>query len=880
MTGASDVVDGLRRTREDLEDVPPGPEWLRRWTGAVDAALRDLAAGALDGSPPEVHEAGTMKAGHLGARTRPAGFGGLPLALVAVGGYGRGELCPGSDVDVLLLHDGVDGPALEQAVRAVIYPLWDAKLDVGYAVRSRREALSAIEELDAATSMIDARVLAGDRDLVHRTRTEVLRRIRRRPARLLDALARADRARHARAGDAAEMLEPDLKNGAGGLRDVDSLRWASAALVGTSELDALVAAGYIGAADRGRLARARALLLEVRIALHHLADGTDVLRMDLHDEVARLLGHRDRGTVDLAAHGLLRELYLATRTIDHVHRRAWRLIDADAGRGVRRRRRPAEQTVDGFELVDRVLRLADDAPLDSHDLPVRLLDALCSTGAILDRDSAARLRTHAAGDAPGWTWDRANLARFTSVLLRGAIALPAVFELDDAGVLTTLLPGWEVVRGRAQRNPFHRYCLDRHAWHAVAELGELVRREAWAASALEEVADREGLLLGVLFHDVGKAVGEPHSDTGAPVAAALARHMGAPEATVTLVERLTRLHLVLVNTARTRDVADPEIARQVAGQVGDRRTLACLLLLTAADGLATGPTAWNDWIATLVRSLATKVAAVLDDIDPDHLDDGPAASADEAQRIAAEMGADAAAVREHLALLSSRYAGAMAPRAIVRHTLMATTPPSPAEIRTRVTPGDADPDGVDDVDELDVVAHDHPGLFAQVAGVIALHSGEIVAADAFTRDDGLAVDTFRVRPPEGAGGSWWARVEGDLADAAAGRLAVRARVARRARDDRRRAARRTPVETSVRAETDASGRFTIIEVRTLDRLGVLFAITDALAELKVDIVVARITTIGHEAVDVFTCRDAAGAPLDADHVSEIDLAVSSAIEAL
>jgi [protein-PII] uridylyltransferase len=181
-------------------------------------------------------------------------------------------------------------------------------------------------------------------------------------------------------------------------------------------------------------------------------------------------------------------------------------------------------------------------------------------------------------------------------------------------------------------------------------------------------------------------------------------------------------------------------------------------------------------------------------------------------------------------------------------------------------------------DELDVVAIDHPGWFAKVAGVLALHGGSILAADAFTREDGLAVDTFRVRPPEGVGGSWWAGVEGDLAEAAAGRLAVRARVARKSRAEAHRLARRPEVATTVTTEPDPSGTSTILEVHTADRLGVLYAIATALAELELDIVVARVQTLGDEVVDVFYLRDAEDRPLDRDHVAELELAVRSALD--
>lgn len=854
-----------------LEGPRPGASWCEAWTVEVDTALQSLYASLDDAMQHAV-------------------------ALVAVGGYGRRELCPSSDVDLLVLHEGLGRRALEQVVRTVVYPLWDVGLTVGYAVRTRREAIAATDELDAATALLDARLLAGEVGLASQVRSEVLRRIARRPQRLLEQLLRADGERHARARTPTETLEPDLKLGAGGLRDIQSLRWAAAALVGNPGLEPLVSAGFLGAPDLPRLRRAEQGLLAARVALHLVRaersgraeaparqpSKDETVRFELHEDVARRLGHVDAGPNDLAPHKLLRGLALDARTIDHAHRRAWTLIRADLTRGRRRRSRPAEQQVGAFELVDGVLRVPDDHDLLAPDVPVRLLEALAGTGAILERRSAGRVRAAAATAAEGDAWEvgPADGRALLRVLWTGSAALSAVAELDDTGVLTALMPEWEPTRGRTQRNPYHRFTLDRHGWNAAAELAELVRREAWAAETLERVTDRAALMLAAVLHDVGKASGEPHSETGIAPARRLAARLGASEDTIDEVGRLVRLHLLLPDTARRRDLADAALAVEVAEQVGGPSTLAALHLLAAADGRATGPTAWNDWVASLVFTLVRKVATVLDERSPDSLADGAAETARAAQELAEELGATGDAVREHLAQMSSRYAAAVTPRAVVRHTMMAATLPEVGELRTRVTPGEQEPDGVDGVDELDVVALDAPGWFAKVAGVLALHGGSILAADAFARTDGIAVDTFRVQRPAGAMGSWWARVEGDLVDAAVGRLAVRARVARKSRDEAPRPGRVPDVPTAVTYSEDPSGRSTVVEVRTGDRLGVLYAITSAIAELELDIVVARVQTVGHEVTDVFYLRDRRDGPLDGDQRSELELAVVTALSDL
>lgn len=858
MTGRVDatwaVVDTLRTTYRRLaaDGPPPGRAWCAQWTEAVDEGLRALVDAV------------------------PAGR----WCLAAAGGYGRAELCPGSDVDVWFLHDTFDEEQLAGVVRDVIYPLWDAQLKVGYAVRSPKEAIASADDLDTATALLDARPVAGDAALLREVQERALRRLRRRPDRFLDALTRADDQRRGTAGDAAEALEPDLKNGAGGLRDVQSLRWAAAVLLGTTGLDPLVSAGYLGAQDRTRLSRAYDRLLAERVATHLVhGRGTDVVTFPVQEQVATRLGHVDGdGERDTSVHRLLSEHFLAARTVDHVHERAWRLIAADATAG-RRRRRSAQAHIDGFEIVDGVLRLSRDADVAAPDLPMRLFHALARSRSVLDRRTAAALRR--ASEHRPWSWDDDDRRRFLATLWRGEDALTPLAELDDTGVLTSMLPEWEPVRGRAQRNPFHRWSLDRHAWHAAAALAGIVRTQGWAARAYERVEDRDALMLGAFLHDVGKAYGEPHSRTGVPVARAICERLGASPHTADRVGRMVELHLLLPDVATRRDLSDPVLIDTVAAEVGDPDLLAALHLLAAADGMATGPSAWTAWKANLVGTLVGKVAAVLDETHPDEVADGAVVTIDEAQRLAGELGTTADAVRDHLASLPRRYAAAVDPRAVVRHTLLAVPPLGPTEVRTRVTPGrDRPEEGLDAYDQLDVVAMDSPGLFSKVAGVIALNGGSVVGASAFTRDDGAAVDTFTVVPPGGAPASWWPRVEGDLVEAVAGRLALRARVGRRARQEERRLQRLPDVATTVEVGPDESRSASVIEVRTQDRVGVLFAITDALAELALDIVVARVQTIGHEAVDVFTVRDADGHPLDEDHATEVRLAVTASLDGL
>lgn len=869
--GPTAIAAALRATwdRLRLDGHDPAATFSARWADALDDAIIALAAPFIAANPT--------------------------CAVVALGSYSRRHLTPFSDVDLLLGHNGANQDVQSAFVKAVIYPLWDAGLTVGYAVHTPKTALTQADaDVKTATALLELRTIIGDKSFGPSVARSTAQRFKTRGRQFVTAILDADSQRREASGDSAEALEPDLKNGAGGIRDVQSLRWLAAALVGEPRLDALVSAGYLGAPDLPRLVEAERRLVVTRSALHlalAAADNepqpqrtpriTDVLRLDLQDAVAAVRGVTD--TADgLAPHHLLQSTYLATRTINHMYVRATPLIAADTRRGLRRRRRPAEQHIDSFELVDGVLRLPDTMLIDTPDFPVRLFTALVTTGAVLDRRSAATIRrfteTIATTGHNPWRFTVDTRAQFVVALSRGRVILKALAELDDVGIITALMPEWAPLRARPQRNPYHRYALDRHAFYAVAELGELIRNEAWASDVYANVVDREALWLGTLLHDVGKVLGEPHEQTGIPLAMALADRLKAAAETKRMIATLVALHLVLPHTSRTRDIADPALARDIAAQVGNTTTLASLQLLAVADARATGPTAASTWTQELLTRLVRKVYAVLDDRDPDSTVDGAHNTASVAQQIAPELGCDGAAVREHLAMLPQRYAAAMTPRAIVRHALMTRTRPNAVEVRTRVTAGTDDPDGFVGIDELDVVALDNPGWFAKVAGVVAMHGGSIVAADAFTRSDGIAIETFKVRPPEASLSSWWARVEGDLDEAASGRLAVRARVLKEAKS--RRSVATTPVATTVTASRDSSEANTVLEVRTADRPGVLYTIAQTLAELQVNIVVARIQTPGGEAVDVFTMRNPQGEPCDEHHLAEIEFGICAALELL
>lgn len=762
--------------------------------------------------------------------------------MVALGSFARRELCPQSDIDLLVLHEGRTRHDLGAIVLALCDPLWAAGLPVGHAVRTVRESVRAAgERVETATALTDRRLVVGDRGLLDDLASRMTRWLRRNGGDLLDRLAVADGQRHHRAGTHTGMLAPDLKNGRGGLRDLHSLRWAAACVLGETGLDPLVGARYVSASDRRDLAAAGERLLEARCALHLVSGRTsgDVLRLDLRREVASRLGMHDDE--------LLRAVGLAARTVAHVHGRTWPLLHADARAGRRRAKPSPADVANGVVLVDGLIGITPARRLATDpSLGWRAVGAAARRSTHLDRAAAARLARETAeqGSLP---WDAEAREALLHVLRQGERGLSALADADHVGLLTAHLPEWPRVRGRPQRNPFHTYDLDTHGWQAVAELvaiGEGLLEPAHA-DLWSELADSDSLLLATWLHDVGKAWSGDHSEAGALVAARWVRHMGFRDRVADQVARLVRHHLLLPVAATRRDLDDAEEIAGVARQVGDVETLDGLYLLSLADARATGPGAHSPWRYSLIAELHGRVRRLL------------LAGVDATASVARDPAEVAAAARATpgagpgletlLHAPPPRYLLAASAEQCLAHARLLEPRPASGELRAAWRDGPTA-----DTETLSVVAADHRGLVADCAGVLAAHGVVVLDARVFTLPaSGLgpptAVDWFTVRVPAGVDRS---AVAGALADAAAGQLDVAGIVAAR---ERRRDARppvlADPVGVSIRIERAAS--HTRIEVHAPDAPGSLYRLASALATADLDLAGARVATLGPEVRDVF-----------------------------
>jgi [protein-PII] uridylyltransferase len=720
---------------------------------------------------------------------------GSGLALVAVGGYGRSELSPFSDLDVVLLHDpSIDEALVREVAEAVWYPLWNDGVALDHSVRDTigmREA--AATDHRAAMGMLDARPVAGDAGLVMTLRSQVLADWRRDARTRVEEVREARLARIERSGWLAHAARPDLKESGGGLRDSVILR----ALVATWLIDV----------PHGESEMLRGSLLDVRDALHETV-GRRVERLDaeLVPDVARLLGMEP---VELDLHA--RQV---GRRIAHLASLAWRKVD-DALEPITRKgaftsRGPLVVALDeGVGVLDREVIVTKDAdPSTDPELALRAAAAAARQGLPISPGSARRLATTMGELAE--PWGPSATRHVVDLLTAGPGLLPVWDELDFAGVVDRLLPEWDAIRLRGSSSPVHRFTVDRHSLETCVN----------AAGLKRDVARPDLLAVAALLHDIGKGVEGDHSEVGEPMAVAVATRWGFGADDARTIGRLVRWHLLLPTIATRRDIEDPSTAANVAEIVGSEDFLDLLSALTASDAMATSPTAWSGWRQGLVEGLVGKVRRVLDDsvVTPD----------------------------------ATTYEGWPAHVPIPD---FGTTGPADFTLTVESHRGGS---------LLTIVTANRAGVMADLAGGLALA--------------GLAVRSARTVTLGDAAVTLW---EVSRADVDPARLTERLRPAMAGELDLSGRLELSSIPDAPDARVRLLGRVTetatAIEVRALDRRGLVWTVCDQIASSGLSIRSAHMSTYGDEVRDVFYVVDGEGHRLDDATAGALRDSVASAL---
>ena len=498
------------------------------------------------------------------------------IVLIAVGGYGRRELAPHSDLDILLVHKSVKN--IGDIASKMWYPIWDGGIKLGHAVRTPKETIQLCStDLDTATALVTARVIAGNQKLGDELISEASSSWKKNGRQWLVQLHRRIIERYAKDGEVAFLLEPNLKEGLGGLRDIHALQWA-------------VDAGLeLSSDDRRQLTRCNDILLRVRVALHrHVGRANEILRLEDQAPVAPMAGY---ATDDQ----LMAAIAEVGREVAWIADEAWAQLDPPADRSpIAQPLAPGVHLLNGEIHLDDAVNVADDPTL-----LLRVATAAARLGARIDRASLNRL----GESSPQWPdpWPAGASDDLVALLLEGEAAIPVLESLDQRNLLVRVLPEWASVRSKPQRNAFHRYTVDRHLWQTVANAAELVHR----------VVRPDLLVLAALFHDLGKGYPGDHTEVGIELFAEIGTRMGMSESDQRIISLLIEHHLLLADTATRRDLSDDATITMVAGHLQSTVVLDLLHALTQADSLATGPSAWSDWKAELVALLVERARHVL-----------------------------------------------------------------------------------------------------------------------------------------------------------------------------------------------------------------------------------------------------------------------------
>jgi [protein-PII] uridylyltransferase len=836
-----------------------------------------------------VRRACQMAADDLGNAARPELVG---LAVVGVGGYGRQELAPFSDVDLLILRPGRASSAVQAFVETVLPLLWDVGLEIGHSFRSVAECVAmGRTDLHARNAMAEARLVTGSPDLFRRFQGEMDRAVygntNTRPWFLRQVLAEQVR-RLERFGGAVCVQEPNTKENAGGLRDVHVVVWIAHTLFGCHDIDRLREIGRLSVSEHARVRRAYDFISRARNEAHfQTGRRSDVLSLGLQPGVAEGLGYEAKGGLE-ASEIFMRDYYRSALELRRFNERFLLRTGAlEPPRPLRRFQRRSRRVgaADRYEVRGGELFANDDSPdFGGHALAIlEAFEISMDEGVPLSDELRHEIRARIRLVDRAFRDSDAAAARFLSLLARDG-AGHVLRSMHDTGFLGRYLPPFRRISMLVQHDQYHRYTVDEHTLRAVEAVDALARpgstpSEAGIvpdrlALALDEVVHRQRLVLALLLHDIGKGGGGGHAARGARIARRVCERLGLDDDATSDVVFLVRKHLVMSHVSQRRDLSDPAVLGGFRETVGTLDRLNMLFVLTHADTAAVGPGVWTGWKASLLTKLYERVRADLQagDLTPPESD----------QRVRREETVVANLTPEYLRSdvqsflegLPDRYLRAVPSDLIARHFRMVHD----LGTHTLLTDWTAVPPANHAV--LSACLRDAPGVLARLAGILTGAGFDILSVEAFTRPDGVALDVFTLAEADGSPGDdaeRWRAVDGQLVAALEGRLDVEAAVARRWSRLSWSRKRKTPGRPEVRLEPpDALGR-TVIEVRADDQPGLVFRITDCMSRIGLDISFAKIATEKDRALDFFYVTRAGGEPVSPAEAPEVEARLVDAL---
>lgn len=785
------------------------------------------------------------------------------LSVLAVGGYGRAEMAPHSDVDLLFLHPNKPDAWTESVIESCLYIMWDLRLKIGHASRSVTETIKrAKDDFTIRTAVLETRYLIGDPERADTLHDRLRQKLFDKTGpEFITAKLEERNERHKKQGNRRYVVEPNVKEGKGGLRDLQSLFWIAKYLHGVDDAAELVDLGVFTQEEFDKFDRAERFLMAVRNQLHLLTGrAMDQLSFDMQVDVAERLGYTDRGGRRAVEHfmqdyfrhatmvGDLTRIFLTAIEATHATRTS--LISNFFNRW--------HSLPDGYEVRQSRLRHVDeDAFLADRLNFLRVFEIALQSDLLIHPDTMRLLAANLDRIDQKMRNDPEANALFLNMLLDHGNPERALRRMNELGVLGAFIPEFQPVVAMMQFNMYHQFTVDEHTIQCIATLAKIERRELTeslptSSRVLENnPVNRRVLYVALLCHDIGKGRNEDHSILGARIARKVAPRLGLDEQESETVEWLVRNHLLMSDMAQKRDLSDPRTIRDFARAVQTKRRLDMLLVLTCCDIMGVGPNTWNNWKATLLRRLYFLTEEALA-TGLEHLNrDGLASDA-----------------KDRLSETLTDWVPEKLQRELDRHYppywqgLQTETQAVFARLLDGLTEDevrlDLTPDTNRDATQVCFAMSDHPGIFARLTGALALVGANVVDARSFTSKDGYATAAFWIQDTDGHpyDPDRLERLRDMIHKTLSGQVV--ARDALKSRDKIKKRERKFEVPTRVTFDNEGSEIYSIIEVDTRDRPGLLFDLTRSLSAANIYIASAQIATYGEQAVDTFYVKDMFG----------------------
>jgi [protein-PII] uridylyltransferase len=786
---------------------------------------------------------------------------GERIAVLAVGGYGRGEMAPFSDVDLLFLTPYKITAWAESVIESMLYILWDLKLKVGHSSRTVKDCLRlGADDFTIRTAMLEHRFLVGHAPLANELDNKLWSNLfAGTETEFIEAKLAERDTRHIKQGQ-RYMVEPNVKEGKGGLRDLQSLFWIAKYIHHTDDIGELVRKGIFRPEEFQTFVKAENFLWVVRCHLH-LASGraTEQLTFDMQVEVAERMGYKDtsgRRAVEV----FMQDFFRHATAVGDLTRIFLTSLEASQQKEpplLMRLLKRTPKMKEGYEVVNNRLAIVDDAAFLADKMNIlRIFEEALRTGLLIHADAMRLVSANLNLIDPGMRNDKEAQRIFLDLLLKHGNPERALRRMNELGVLSAFIPEFEPIVAMMQFNMYHHYTVDEHTiqciWHlSEIEAGHLEEDLPVASTILKEGVNRKVLYVALLLHDIGKGRNEDHSVLGAKIARKVAPRLGLNKQEVATVEWLVRYHLLMSDMAQKRDIADPRTVRDFAKAVQTKERLDLLCVLTVCDIRGVGPGTWNNWKAVLIRALYRQTRRALEDGMEALNRENRGTEAKKALR-AALSDWDA----KDLRLETSRhYPPYWQGLHVTAHKVFAELLRGITDDEIRI---DIHPDEDRDATRVCFALSDHPGIFSRLAGALALVGANVVDARTFTSKDGFATAAFWIQDSDGTPYEdvRIPRLREMITKTLGGEVV--ARDAMKPRDKIKKRERAFNVPTSITFDNEGSEIYTIIEVDTRDRPGLLYDLTRTLANANVYIASAVIATYGEQVVDTFYVKDMFG----------------------